>query len=206
MRRFFLKRGVDSTTAIIAETISAHSVHAAPAALATSVTAVAITKGVAAASSTSTLIKSALKLMTWTKAKSALTVASAILALGTGVTLVSLAENGAPRGQSTTKGYSSVMGGTHAGRLVKGDGDVAMGLRVQDDTVVLSFGDRIRRVGDGVVVGDHFLTVEPNRLLLDGKELAKIPISATAVDIGCTNHTLSVMADKSLVLRVKMDN
>ncbi len=44
LRNFFAKRGVSSTTAIIAETISAHSVQAAPVALAKAATAAAITK------------------------------------------------------------------------------------------------------------------------------------------------------------------
>jgi RNA polymerase sigma factor (sigma-70 family) len=69
LRQFFLKRGVDSTTAIIAGAISTHSVQAAPVALAKSVTAVAIVKGAAASGSTLTLIKGALKIMAWTKTK-----------------------------------------------------------------------------------------------------------------------------------------
>jgi RNA polymerase sigma factor (sigma-70 family) len=71
LRKFFTKRGVSSTTAIIAGTISANSVQAAPVALAKSVTAVAIAKGAAASGSTLTLIKGALKIMAWTKAKTA---------------------------------------------------------------------------------------------------------------------------------------
>jgi RNA polymerase sigma factor (sigma-70 family) len=72
LRKFFTKRGVSSTTAIIAGTISANSVQAAPVALAKSVTAVAIAKGAAASGSTLTLIKGALKIMAWTKAKTAI--------------------------------------------------------------------------------------------------------------------------------------
>src|SRR5207249_2006928 len=64
-----LKRGVVSTTAIIAEVLSANSVHATPAALAKSVTAAAVVKGAAASGSILTLIKGALKLMAWAKAK-----------------------------------------------------------------------------------------------------------------------------------------
>ena len=45
LRKFFTKRGVSSTTAIIAGTISANSIQAAPVALAKTVTAVAIVKG-----------------------------------------------------------------------------------------------------------------------------------------------------------------
>jgi uncharacterized protein (TIGR03435 family) len=79
LRKFFTKRGVVSTTAIIAGTISANSVHAAPVALAKSVTAVAIAKGAAASGSTLTLIKGALKIMAWTKVKTTLVVGVGIL-------------------------------------------------------------------------------------------------------------------------------
>jgi len=89
LRKFFTKRGVSSTTAIIAGTISANSVQAAPVALAKSVTAVAIAKGAAASGSTLTLIKGALKIMAWTKAKTAIVVGVGIL-LTAGTTTVVL--------------------------------------------------------------------------------------------------------------------
>ncbi len=87
LRKFFTKRGVSSTTAIIAGTISANSVQAAPVALAKSVTAVAIAKGAAASGSTLTLIKGALKIMAWTKAQTAIVTGVAIL-LAAGTTAV----------------------------------------------------------------------------------------------------------------------
>ena len=60
--------------------MAANSVHAAPAALATTVTAVALAKGAVASGSTLTLIKGALKLMAWTKAKTAAVVAVVTIA------------------------------------------------------------------------------------------------------------------------------
>jgi uncharacterized protein (TIGR03435 family) len=85
MRKFFSKRGIISTTAVIAGTISAHSVQAAPMMLANSVTAVAITQGAAAGGSTSTLIKGTLKLMAWSKAKTAIVIVVGIVFVtGTG--------------------------------------------------------------------------------------------------------------------------
>src|SRR5665213_2652607 len=72
LRKFFTTHGVSSTVAIIAGTISANSVQAAPLALAKSVAAVAIAKGAAASGSTLTLIKGALKIMAWTKAQTAI--------------------------------------------------------------------------------------------------------------------------------------
>ncbi len=84
MRRFFLKRGIDSTTAIIAGAISANALQVAPVALAKSVTAVAIAKGATVSGSTLTLIKGALKIMAWTKAKTAI-VAGSVVVLTTAV-------------------------------------------------------------------------------------------------------------------------
>jgi RNA polymerase sigma factor (sigma-70 family) len=89
LRTFFAKRGVTTTTAVLTATISANSVQAAPAVLAKSVTAVAITKGVAASGSTLTLIKGALKIMAWTKAKTAVVVSACVLlTAGTATTIV----------------------------------------------------------------------------------------------------------------------
>jgi RNA polymerase sigma factor (sigma-70 family) len=89
LRTFFTKRGVSSTTAIIAGAISANSVQAAPAALAKSVTAVAVAKGAAASGSTLTLIKGALKIMAWTKMKTAVVAGAGILlAVGTTVAVL----------------------------------------------------------------------------------------------------------------------
>jgi hypothetical protein len=87
LHRYFRRRGIFSTTAIIAGAISANSVQAAPAALANSVSALAIAKGAAASASTLNLIKGALKLMAWTKAKTAI-IAGAVLLAGTGVIIV----------------------------------------------------------------------------------------------------------------------
>jgi RNA polymerase sigma factor (sigma-70 family) len=91
LRNIFAKRGVSSTTAIIAGAISAHSVQAAPVALAKAATAAAITKGAAASGSTLTLIKGALKIMAWTKAKTAI-VTGAILVAAVGTTTITLNE------------------------------------------------------------------------------------------------------------------
>jgi len=90
LRKFFTKHGVSSTTAIIAGTISANSVQAAPVALAKSVTVVAIAKGAAASGSTLTLIKGALKIMAWTKAKTAIVMGVAII-FATGATMITVA-------------------------------------------------------------------------------------------------------------------
>ena len=87
LRKYFSKRGVNSTTAIIAGAISANSVQTAPAGLAKVATSVALAKSGVAGGSTLTLIKGALKVMAWTKAKTAFIVGVGIL-LATGTTTV----------------------------------------------------------------------------------------------------------------------
>ncbi len=88
LRRFFTKRGIVLPAAVLTTAISANSVQAAPAALAKTVTAVAITKGSSASLSTLTLIKGALKIMAWTKAKTAVVATVAIMLTSGTTTLV----------------------------------------------------------------------------------------------------------------------
>jgi RNA polymerase sigma factor (sigma-70 family) len=85
LHTFFARRGIASTTAIIAGAVSANSVQAAPVALVKSITAVAVTKGAAASTSTLTLIKGALKIMACTKMKTAI-VAGVVALLVAGTT------------------------------------------------------------------------------------------------------------------------
>ncbi|MGD0251880.1 MAG: sigma-70 family RNA polymerase sigma factor [Verrucomicrobiota bacterium] len=93
LHTFFARRGIASTTAIIAGAVSANSVQAAPVALAKTITAVAVAKGAAASGSTLTLIQGALKIMAWTKAKTAIVVGvAAILAAGTATVVIERAK------------------------------------------------------------------------------------------------------------------
>lgn len=91
LRKYFTNRGVSSTTAVITGMISAHSVQAAPLTLVKSVMVVAVAKGATASASTLTLINGALKIMAWTKAKTAL-VTGVILLATVSVTTVALKE------------------------------------------------------------------------------------------------------------------
>ncbi|HEY4953155.1 MAG TPA: TIGR03435 family protein [Verrucomicrobiae bacterium] len=91
LRGFFTKRGVVLSTAVLTAAISANSVQAAPAVLAKSITAVAMTKGIVASGSSLTLIKGALKLMAWTKIKTAVAVGAGIL-LAVGTTTIAFKE------------------------------------------------------------------------------------------------------------------
>jgi len=83
LRVFFTRRGLTFSTMTIAAVISSHSVHAAPAGLAASVTVAAV-KATALTNSTVTLIETTLKIMAWTKLKTAVVVSIiAVLAAGT---------------------------------------------------------------------------------------------------------------------------
>jgi uncharacterized protein (TIGR03435 family) len=87
LRKFFTKRGIVSTTAILSGAISANSVQVAPVGLAKTISVVAMAKGAAASASTLTLIQGALKIMAWAKMKTAI-VASAVVLLAAGTTTV----------------------------------------------------------------------------------------------------------------------
>jgi uncharacterized protein (TIGR03435 family) len=91
LRKFFTKRGVALSGTIIAGAVSANSVQAAPVALAKAVTAVAVAKGATASISTLTLIKGALKIMAWTKAKTAI-VSGVVVLLAVGTTTITVKE------------------------------------------------------------------------------------------------------------------
>jgi len=92
---------------------------------------------------------------------------------------------------ASPKGSFTAAGRTRAGRDIKASGDVPLGVRVQKDTAA-------------VMCASHTLTIERRKVLLDGKERAKIPGSALAVEVVCTNHVISVVADKKPVLNVKI--
>jgi RNA polymerase sigma factor (sigma-70 family) len=97
LRKFFTKRGVSSTTAIIAGTISAHSVQAAPVGLTKTVTAVAIVKGLTATVSTLSLVKGTLNIMTYAKLKLAIGITAGILLAGGAATVAISQTNGNDR-------------------------------------------------------------------------------------------------------------
>jgi len=79
LRLFFARRGIVVPSAVLTTTISANAIQAAPAALAKTATAIAFTKGTMASASTLTLSKGALKLMAWTKLKTAIVAGTAAL-------------------------------------------------------------------------------------------------------------------------------
>ncbi len=91
LRHFFYKRGVVSTSEILSGTICAHAVQSAPVGLAKTATALALAKAPAASASALNLIKGTLKIMAWTKIKTAIAT-GIVLLLATGTTAIVIKE------------------------------------------------------------------------------------------------------------------
>lgn len=87
LRAFFSRRGVAVSAALLGAELSAHSVHAAPSALAASIT----TAGAAgAAASTLAITKGVLSFMAWTKVKTTAVACAAVVLLGVGGTTIAI--------------------------------------------------------------------------------------------------------------------
>ena len=102
LRSFFSRRGVSVSAGVLIAAVSANSLQAAPAGLAVTVTAAAA-KGAAVSSTTLTLVKGALKLMAWAKAKTAI-IATAGVILATGTTAIVVNEISTPGGSAAERG------------------------------------------------------------------------------------------------------
>jgi RNA polymerase sigma factor (sigma-70 family) len=79
LHRYFSKRGIASSLAILGGTLSANSIQAAPLALAKSVSVAALSQATAGTASSIALVEGASKLMAWAKAKAAIVVGAALL-------------------------------------------------------------------------------------------------------------------------------
>jgi RNA polymerase sigma factor (sigma-70 family) len=107
LRAFFTKRGLTFSAAAIAGAISANSVQAAPIGLETSVTVAAV-KGTTLTTSTLTLIETTLKVMAWTKLKTAVLVGTlAIMAAGTATITMQRTEAKAGSSPFSFAGYAT---------------------------------------------------------------------------------------------------
>jgi RNA polymerase sigma factor (sigma-70 family) len=93
LRRFFLKRGVALSSVAIAGAISAHSVQAAPVALAATISVTAA-KGATVTAAMASLVKGTLKIMTYAKLKLAVGISAAVLLAG-GATMAVYSQNNA---------------------------------------------------------------------------------------------------------------
>lgn len=83
LRHYFTCRGIQVSAPALVVAMGATAAHAAPAGLAQTISTVAVAQGVTASASTLTLMKGALKVMAWTKMKTALTAGAIVLAVGT---------------------------------------------------------------------------------------------------------------------------
>ena len=91
LRKYFVRRGVQVSTAALLASIGTHAVQAAPVELGGKIAATAALKGAAGSGSMLTLIKTTLKIMAWTKAKTAAVVGASVL-LAVGTTTVTIKE------------------------------------------------------------------------------------------------------------------
>jgi len=89
LRDYFVRRGIQVSAAALLAAMGTHAVQAAPMELASKIAATAALKGGAGGGSTLTLVKGVLKIMAWTKMKTAAVVGVAmILAIGTTTVVV----------------------------------------------------------------------------------------------------------------------
>jgi RNA polymerase sigma factor (sigma-70 family) len=124
LRKNFFKRGLPSAAAAIVGSISTNSVHAAPAGLVTSVTAIAI-KGAAVPSSTLILTETTLKLMAWTKLKTAIVVgAAALLVAGTATVTLQQLKAKSASAHYTFAGYATPEASVQSMIWAAGTGDL----------------------------------------------------------------------------------
>ena len=100
---------------VIAGAVSVNSVQVAPAVLAKSVTAVAIAKGATLSGTTLTLINGALKLMAWTKAKTAIAAGIGVL-LAAGTATFTVREIGARHHEAWQEQYDLLATGKQGAR------------------------------------------------------------------------------------------
>lgn len=118
LRNYFSKQGVASSPSVIAGAISANSVHAAPVALAKTVSAIALAKAAAAAGSELTFLSGALKFMAWTKMNTVAVVGVAvILAASTTTTLIIKHRHRATEGPVLQRSWAFVKYATPADTL-----------------------------------------------------------------------------------------
>jgi len=119
LRGFFSKKGVVLSAAVLTGAAGANSVHAAPAGLATAVTAAAV-KGTAVSATITTFVNSTMKTMTWLKLKLAIGIGVAALVAGGGVMAVLSAESAKPSVQDAQEEPVLIVPKMSVGKVVRG--------------------------------------------------------------------------------------
>jgi len=200
LRTFFVKRGIDSTAATIAEAVSANSIQAAPALLAKTVTAMVMVKGAAAGGSTLTLIQGALKIMAWTKAKTAIVSGVAvILAAGTAATLVVQHQNRLkqhePPNSSAQIGQDIILIDGSKMHVNKRDGDSFEGVRM---VTTNSIGQQM------ILAADNGTIVENASSHTESITLTNVTIDQSGKG-RLTTHELTMTLDQSGKTQITAD-
>ena len=90
LRVFFQQRGISTSASAISGAMTVNSVQAAPAGLAKAISTVALAHGAASSASTLTVVKGALKVMAWTKAKTAIVTGAVVLLAAAGTATVTV--------------------------------------------------------------------------------------------------------------------
>ncbi|HTR41932.1 MAG TPA: sigma-70 family RNA polymerase sigma factor [Pseudomonadales bacterium] len=148
LRKYYSKRGVASTTAVIAGAISANSVQAAPITLAPSVSAIAIAKGATASASTLTLIKGTMKTMLWLKIKFAAMVCAGLVA-ALAISTVMLAQTKSPGAGANQTANDSLLitPGVSVGKVKSG---------MTENDVIAAMGQPDRKQGEVLIYDQDF--------------------------------------------------
>jgi RNA polymerase sigma factor (sigma-70 family) len=166
LRGFFLKRGLTSSVTVLAAVLSANAVQAAPSGLVTAMTAGATLHGSATTTSTSSLVKGALKLMAWTKMKTGIVVGLGIL-LAAGTTTMTVQE------------ISAHDWGEQTQKLADGSVLTMVSAAVeQDNKHILNISGNLKvklklsgaQAEDNLLVSQESLGYRPCRALISGKD------------------------------------
>jgi len=173
LRKFFSKRGVTLTTAVIAAGVSANSVHAAPAGLASAVTLGAV-KGTTISATITTLVKGTMKTMTLLKLKLATGLGVAALLVG-GAATVALSDDG------NAAGSGGATGGGNAFQI----GKVLDAPTADTETLTLSTTNRVT----GEAANETLYVQRSGRLdqsAIDSVSVSQDPRGAWQVGFGLT--------------------
>jgi RNA polymerase sigma factor (sigma-70 family) len=173
LRDRFAKRGVRLTAALIAGAVSANSVSAAPAGMAKMISVGAAMKGAAATASTLSLIKGPLKIMAWTKAKTAVIAGASVLLVAATTTTIMISSRakplaGIPKDWTVLRGDSEQWNwanGKINGHSISGDSVLASGKEYRDVTVSVIAGSSNREASVALRLQDadngYFLIYAP---------------------------------------------
>jgi RNA polymerase sigma factor (sigma-70 family) len=182
LHAFFARRGIASTTAIIASAVSAHSIQAAPVALAKTISAVALAQGAALGGSTLTLVSGALKIMGWTNAAktTAIAVTAAVVAAGTTTVVIKTGAFGLTSGGA--EGQSATMAKRNPSPRLFTNG-INDAQRLPDPVYTYPDGDEKTRLYVEAVVKKYRQELDPARVIKSDRQLTEEDIQTRTIII-----------------------